>query len=93
MKEKQSRKAEVTRERSSRRDRGDAQFALYLSLILAELRAIRKLLERVQSATSEKHKNIPVSHSSLRLRAAAPSLTGNSGDGDFMKLLEEIEDL
>ncbi len=83
MKEKQSRKC----------DGGDAQFALYLSLILAELRAIRKLLERTLPTTSEKHKNIPISHSSLRLRAAAPSLSGNNGDGDFMKLLEEIEDL
>ncbi len=87
MKEKQSRKCEG----------GDAQFALYLCLILAELRAIRKLLERALPATSppgtERCKNIPVYRSCSTLRAAAPSLTGNSGDGDFMKLLEEIEDL
>jgi hypothetical protein len=81
------------REKRSRKPNGDAQFALYLSLILAELRAIRRLLERALSATPERRKNITVFRSCSTLRAAVPSLPGNNGDGDFMSLLDEIEDL
>jgi len=79
----------LRRRRSRRCEGGGAQFALYLSLILAELRAVRKLLERAVRTT-------PVEEAAPRETPAKLTITQSSSpgdDGDLMALLREIEDL